>query len=426
MFKKLFFSLLIFSMAQAVFAGQWQELRYDDYVYDSDIKSVLLRNSGEEYSSFPVMNLGSMGVLSLDFDHLQSEQDFFQYTFVHCTADWKPSNLQVSEYLEGTVMGEIRKYTFSTNTFQQYVHYSVSFPANDMRLIKSGNYLLKVFRNFDQEELVITQRFVVLDTRTKTKGEVKGATAPSLRFSSQEVDFEANYENYQIPNPFTDVNAVILQNRNWQTAKYNIKPLFVNSNNLIFNYEDVNVFPGTNEFRFFDIRSLRFFSNQVLKKFNDTLVNAVLRGDELRSHLTYSFQKDFNGRRVFENKDGTQQQVDLDYAKIHFSLETGNKLKAGDVYIYGELTNWHLLPEFRMEYINSKGAYYKNVKLKQGYYNYHYVTAKDLNSTPEYIFTEGNHFQSENDYIVLIYHHNMYYDYDELIGMISLNNTDER
>ena len=94
---------------------------------------------------------------------------------------------------------------------------------------------------------------------------------PEFRFSHQEVDFEVDYEGFNIPNPFVDVSATIMQNNSWNNTIYNLKPLFVNGNKLTFNYEDKNLFPGTNEFRFFDIRSLRFFSNNVVKKYVDSV-----------------------------------------------------------------------------------------------------------------------------------------------------------
>jgi len=400
-----------------------EDLLYENHTYDQNIRSVILRTNSDIYNPVAVANLGSTNSLVLEFDFLRANQEFFQFKFVHCNANWEPSNLQTAEFLEGNTMGEIRSYEFSTNTLKQYVHYTLKFPDNSMKLIKSGNYLLKVFRNFDETDLVITRRFMVLDSRTKCSGTVKGATNPQTRFQNQEVDFEINYENYQIPNPFTDVSAVILQNNNWTTAKYNLKPLFVNSNNLVFNYEEENVFEGNNEFRFFDIRSLRFFSNQVAEKFTDSVVNTVLRKEELKAHLSYSFQKDFNGKRVFDNKDGTQDKVDLDYSLIHFTLKSNNKINVGDVYIYGELTDWKILPEYKMNYIPGRGFYTRSVLLKQGYYNYHYVVAKEGESIPEYAFTEGNHFETENDYTVFIYHRNMYYDYDELIGMLQLNSA---
>jgi hypothetical protein len=58
--------------------------------------------------------------------------------------------------------------------------------------------------------------------------------------------------------------------------------------------------------------------------------------------------------------------------------------------------------------------------LKQGYYNYHYVTAipsadgEKMHASLD--FTEGNHWETENAYHVLIYHREIGIRYDRLVG----------
>jgi len=401
------------------------ELRYDNYIYDTLVETVLLSTNAGGYNPIAVMDLGKTNGLRLKFDRLEASNEFYQFTFVHCDANWKPSNLQKTEYLEGNTMGSIEDFTFSTNTFQQYVQYSLEFPNQDMSLTKSGNYLLIVYKNFDEEDLVLTRRFMVFESQTTVNGTVKPATNPSDRFYKQEVDFEVEYKDYLIQNPFLDVNAVILQNNSWNNAIYNLKPQFVNNNILQFNYENENLFNGITEFRFFDIRTLRNFSQNVAKKFTDSLVNVVLNVGELRSSKTYVNWIDYNGKRVIQNTDGSDVTENGDYTLVHFSLESPNKIAAGDVYVYGELTDWRINEKYKMTYLPGRNAYYLATKLKQSYYNYHYVTpGKD--NTVEYAYTEGNHSETENDYLILLYHTDAFYGYDRLIGKTMLNSLTSR
>lgn len=113
-----------------------------------------------------------------------------------------------------------------------------------MTITKSGNYILKVFRNFDEEDILLTRRFMVVDIQTKISSTIKSATVPEFRFSHQEVDFSVNYLGFDIPNPFLDVNVTILQNNSWNNAITNLKPQFVNNNELSYNYENENSFSG--------------------------------------------------------------------------------------------------------------------------------------------------------------------------------------
>ena len=114
-------------------------------------------------------------------------------------------------------MGEITDFKFSTNTYQTYTHYSLVFPSDEMQITKSGNYVLKVYRNFDEEDVLLIRRFMVVDVRTKINATVRSATNPTFRFSHQEVDFKVDYNGFNIPNPFLDIGVTILQNNSWQT-----------------------------------------------------------------------------------------------------------------------------------------------------------------------------------------------------------------
>ena len=93
-----------------------------------------------------------------------------------------------------------------------------------------------------------------------------------------------------------------------------------------------------------------------------------------------------------------------------------------NIYLLGELTN-HLLNEnAKMEYNVEKGIYEKALFLKQGYYSYTYVT-KDLkgNAAADFESTEGNAWQTENDYTVFVYYRSLSDRHDELVGITTIN-----
>ena len=399
-----------------------QDEYYDNVSLDESIATVILQKNIGIYDPSPIINLGSNETLKLSFDKLEPQNEFLNYSLIHCNRNWKPSNLQPMDYIQGNTMGEITDFKFSTNTYQTYTHYSLLFPSDEMQITKSGNYVIKVYRNFDEEEVLLIRRFMVVDVRTKIDATIRSATNPTFRFSHQEVDFKVNYDGFNIPNPFLDIGVTILQNNSWQNSITNLKPLFVNNNELSFNYENENIFPGTNEFRFFDIRSLRFYSNNVVKKYIDSVQNAVLRPEESRAHLNYVRWIDYNGKREIFNDDGVNLVEDGDYAMIHFYLKSNDLSSMGDVYIYGELSDWQLKDKFKMTYHPDYDMYACSVLLKQSYYNYHFVL-KDMQGQIDYSFTEGNHQETENDYTILVYHKNVFYGYDEIIGLAYRNSN---
>ncbi len=396
-------------------------IQYANVSYESSIKTVLLSQKGS-FERFPAIDLGSEQQLSLQFDELMPENDNYQYTIIHCSSDWQLSNLKPNEYIKGNMFENINEYSFSTTTFQVYTHYQVDFPSADLKPKLSGNYIIKVYRNFDENDIILTRRFMVVDDKFIITPSAKIATNPNERFSSQELDFTVNIGDNSVPNPLIDVKATLMQNLRWDNAIFDLKPRFINGKILDYNYENGNVFLGGNEFRYFDIRNLRFLSFNVRTKYMEgNLKHAVLYRDATRVSQTYLQTIDFNGKMVVDNRDNAVKgEIESDYAAVHFSY-VSDKLEK-DVYVFGELSDWQMKDEFKMEWNEKSQEYEKTIMLKQAYYNYFFVTA-DTKNAADLKLTEGNHSNTENDYHVMVYNKNQFMQYDELLGTIHCNST---
>ena len=61
--------------------------------------------------------------------------------------------------------------------------------------------------------------------------------------------------------------------------------------------------------------------------------------------------------------------------------------------------------------------------IKQGYYPYIYTTKDIVNpaAPPEMAQTEGNYWETENDYTILVYYTSLSYRRDELVGYTTIN-----
>lgn len=390
-----------------------EELRYENQIFDSRVKTVLLTKAGTD-DRYPIVALNSNDQLELSFDILGNKNDYFQYTLIHCDANWKPTALGQNEYLRGLTFDNITDFKYSTNTYVKYVHYSLMLPNENMKPIFAGNYLVKVYRNFDEEDLVLTRRMMILNPAVSIDGAAKPATLAQYRFTKQEVGFSVNYRGFNMPDPYKDVNVVLMQNGQWDNTITGLKPLFIRDNTLDYNYYDQTLFSGGNEFRFFDTRSLRQFSQNVRAKTLDSVYHCFLNYEESRGSKQYFNYLDFNGKRVIANRDGQNVGIDGDYAFITFYLLSLTPLNE-DVYVYGEFSDWRLLPEYKMYYNKSRLRYELEVQLKQGRYEYKYAT-KTTEGKIDDTSLEGSHAQTENEYMVLIYHKNIQYKYDELVG----------
>ena len=397
-------------------------LKYEDYVYMDNIHSVQWNNGGY-VRSYPIVRLHSGERLILSFDVLDEEEVLnFVYTIVHCDYNWQPSNLSDMDYTDGFNEDDIDDYDFSFNTYTNYTHYELALPNSDFSWTLSGNYLLKVYDNSDEKKLAITRRFVVVDPLVNIRGQLRRPAKVSLSRTHQELDFSIDIKDLPTRNPRSDIKVVVLQNGRWDTAIKDIPPMFVRPDELIYDHQDKIIFPAGKEFRSVDIRTFKSSTNsvyEIIKSYNQ--YDIVLRKDSSRQFISYLFYNDLNGKFViqsFEERDGDLRG---DYAHVLFTLDESPAFEDHDVYIYGGLTDWRLQDKFKTVYNPLIGAYVGKVFLKQGFYDYIYVLAdkktKEIDSTE----FEGNWYETENDYTVIVYYQPFGARYAAVIGVQHFN-----
>jgi hypothetical protein len=388
---------------------------YENNTFDPKVQTILFGKTGTD-DRYPIINFNTQEVLKLSFDILGNQNENLQYTFIHCDANWNQTNLNQSEYLNGLTFDNISNFSFSTNTYSKYVHYNIYIPNENMKPRISGNYIVKVFRNFDEEDLLFTRRMLVLSNSTQIEARARPASLSEFRYSKQEINFLVEVNPNIVVNPMEDVKVVLMQNSRWDNAIMGLKPQFLSNNKLDYSYLDKTLFNGGNEFRFFDIRQLRQFSTNVRSKRTDTVVHVMLNLDESRGANQYFTYIDYNGKRLIQNKEGSNSDIDGDYAYVNFYLSAAMGVPPdAEVYVFGEFTDWRLQPQYKMYYNKSRQRYDLEVPMKQGRFEYSYAI-KNEEKKPDETAIEGNHSETENEYMVLVYTRNIRFHYDELIG----------
>lgn len=411
----------------SVLATKDSTIRYTNAIYEKDFRTVRLVQATSGLN-IPIMQLGQTEALLLEFDQISSERDYYQYTLIHCDARWNPTSLQKSQALEGQGFESIENVNFSNGTLMQYVHYSINVPSTNVKPRLSGNYLLVVYRNFDEADIVFSRRMMVLDGKGRLDMSVIQSSQVDLRPTHQQVNFNfvLTATDYFMPKPYQDLTAVILRNGEWISANSGLAPQFINGNSYSYQYQTGNQFEGLNEFRFFDIRSFRLSTAGVKQRFNAAnQKHIVLITDQTRRfdrHMTWA---DYNGRYIVSSRDipmPAGANLESDYCFVHFTLKSDEELKDKEVYVYGELSDWRMHPDFKMFYNADAKTYEAVVPLKQAYYNYMYAVYDPKTKTVDIRNFEGSHGVTENNYLVLMYHRNQTLGYDELIGY-GLSNT---
>ncbi len=385
-----------------------------DKVYDNDIKTVTLKPESN-ILAYPIISLNSNENLLLSFDDLGMQSNDFQYTIIHCDADWTESDLIYDDYCSGFEENSFYEYKHSFNTLVDYINYSLTIPNNDVDFKLSGNYVIIVYRDYDTEDTVFTKRFVVTENRAIIDGEVIKPQVSAFLLNYQQVNFNVTSDLFDNAISTDRITVNVLQNNSPFNSVYNAKPNFINGKSFVFNDPMRLVFKAGNEFRIFDCQNIRFQTEKVADIKLEDYYNFYLVPEP--EEKSFNYIKDINGRFFINNQIGTDPEVDADYVYVHFYFTRDYSFN-DDVYIIGELTNWQLLPDFKMEYNSKYKTYQKTLLLKQGYYNYKYFL-----DNPQNIHTiDGDFYETENDYVIYVYYRDIRMNCDRLIAVNVLSN----
>ncbi len=385
-------------------------------VFNKDIKTVILCKTGLEMSE-PIIQLQSGEKLLLSFDDLDDAKvKNFKYSIQHCDANWNVSDLLQNQYIEGYPEDYINDYEFSLNTTVPYIHYTLEFPNDYLRVSKSGNYVIKVFEE-NEQNLIFIRRFKVIDPQINIDAKVRPTEEFNNRDKKQEIGFSIFLNNLYVQNPERDLIVVVQQNGRQDNVVSNLKPIRNLGDELDYNFNQKTIFDGGNEFRNFDIKSLKYRSEYIEQiDYLDNIHHVFLRKEQSKTKDVYHFEHDINGQQLIQNSDGDRHEIEADYCWVHFFVSHKFVSVDGGIYIIGELTDWQFKPENKLTYNFKQQGFEGKLLLKQGYYNYLYVLKKDNQKNGEISFVEGNHFETTNDYTIYVYYQEPGTYYHQLIG----------
>lgn len=390
---------------------------YETKTYDSDIHTILVYKSGFQLNP-PIISLEAQEQIEVRFDDLHPYTRSFAYTIKHCTHDWKPSDIVESEYIDGFYSHYITDYSSSFHTQHPYTHHRFVLPNRDMRLKRSGNYLLLVYHDDNPDKVIFSHRFMVTESSVNIKAKVVPPRNVALRHEGQEVQFSILPGSLQIANPYTDLHVQLYQNQRWNDGILDLKPVFVKSNELVYDYDAPATFMGGKEYRPLDLKSFRYAMEYIrTSQRTPEGHKIVLMPDEKRVFKQYRSIDDINGQFLIKNDDGYADHTESDYAEVFFSLVMDSPLFGMDIYIYGGYNNFQCTEENKMTYNAKLGLYQGKLLLKQGFYNYMYAV-KDHGSTKADITAlEGSSQQTGNEYAILVYYRDFSTNYDQLVGV---------
>lgn len=317
------------------------------------------------------------------------------------THDWKPSRLLANQYINGFDKNVILNYSNSFNTLQNYTHYEVQIPNENTRITKSGNYTVAVLNEYD--EVLFSRRFTLYEQNIIVGVNAQRSRNTKTFDTDQTVEFTVNYPNLRINNPNQEINVAVLQNNNWKTAKTNLQPTFYKNNQLVYSYTKNSNFAGGNEYLNFDNKILRNKSlNTQYIELRDIWYH-FLYPFEYNQYQKYTYNPDINGQFLVRTLEGNNPQTEADYANVNFALAADESYINKEIYVYGAFNNFEISEENKMTFDKKNNLFTADIILKQGFYNYTFVS-KNSDKKGDITFLIGNHYQTENEYTVLVYY----------------------
>ena len=457
--------------------AQFEDVLTTIEVYVDYIASVQFGHSQIPLSA-PIIDLGSNGVLKLEFDDLEGEFKNYTYHLRHCDKDWYFSDLEEIEYLDGFNGEEVDEFTYSSNAYSDYTNYQVFLPNEDINWTISGNYLLVIYDE-DLQIPVLTRRFIVSENAVSALADFVRPKEISYLQTHQELEVILNMRDFQVFRPQEEIFVTVIQNGNHTNAYTNVTNNFARGDVLYFNdFNQQVAFPALKEFRSVDIRSLNFRSEFVKSiDRNDEGTTVLLDLGRQRTRDNYRSERDANGGFVIENfdlnkgrffetntitggdgiprperqlsnevfdsdrarffdsdsgassdrvsdratlvDDGlSSDNVASEYADVIFSLEVDRPFLE-EVYVVGAFNDWKARDQFRMVWDADNSIYLCKAKLKQGYYDYMFAV-QDENGYMHIEDIEGSWYETENVYQIITYYREIGAQFDRVIDVAIL------
>lgn len=405
------FTLILFLYFISFFASTLYSQVYEVHP-PNHIQTIQFKGS-TELSQLPIISLGSGLILS--FDDLQADEKNYYYRITHYNFDWTPSNISKNDYLDGFDEARIKSYANSKNTLQSYSHFQLKIPNDDIKRIKlSGNYILEILNN--DYEVVFSRKFMVAERLVGVDVSIKRSRDLAVIDELQSVQFTVSSPDMILTNPKETVKTSILQNSNIHTAINDLKPQHTIGNDLIYRYDKEASFPGGNEYLYFDSKDIRATGNGIQRVEMSDIYEHFLYIDRTRHNRPYTHNPDINGNFLIRSLDANNPEVESEYVRTHFALQFHENLGDKEIHLYGNFNNYTIDDSTYMAK-NPKTGLYENSRLfKQGFYNYKYVTI-DHNGYIDESAIDGDFWQTENEYTVLIYYREVGERYDRIIGV---------
>ena len=320
--------------------------------------------------------------------------------------------------MDGFNYADITDYAQSEATFTHYYNYRFCVPNEDMHITKSGNYVLQVYEQDDPDVVLFQTRFSVCENTVHVQPVVTSRTDIDYNESHQQLEFDVVYRQGLIADPYQELTAIITQNTRLDNAVMIKRPMMVAPGKITYAHVPELIFAAGNEWRRFETVNTHTINMHLdAIRYFEPYYHATVSTDFPRSEGGYLYDRTQFGRFTIRNAEFDEtSDTQADYLVTHFTLDVGRKLEGGELHLDGEFTQGLPREATLMKYDEYSGCYTCDMLLKQGAYNYQYLWYPYGSVAGETAFTEGDKYQTVNEYVIRIYDHPSGERYDHFVG----------
>lgn len=383
-------------------------------IMNPQFRSLQVKANGNIFSP-PVIVLDSGDRMTIEFDELGEDNSYLRYSLQHCNADWQPSGLAETEYLDGFNIADVEDYDFSMATTVHYVHYMITLPNQNMQPLVSGNYLLRVYDQDTPDEVILQVRFYVAEQKVGMGARISSHTDVDINRAHQQLELSIDCTGTPVQSPFSDLKVYVQQNRRLDNEVMLSHPMRVVGRTAVYDHQRELIFPAANEFRRFETVTVNYPGMKVEETgFFEPYYHATLQVDEPRR--AYQYDSTQQGRFLIRNAESDgPSETEADYVVTHFALYAP-ELIGQTVFLNGDFVSQNFNQESQMVYNPESGLFERAMLLKQGSYNYQYLTGTPSAGGSRTSAVEGDFYETNNEYTVKVYTRLPGERYDRLIG----------
>ncbi len=386
-------------------------------IFHPAFRTLQIEVDGDPYAPDVIVLGDDADRIVISFDELASDRRYLRYQLIHCDRDWRPEQLVDSEFLDGFNEASVDDYRYSRATLVQYVHYTIRIPGENMRITAPGNYLVRVYDESDPDETLLQARFGVCDFSMDARAEVTSRTDVDTNMSHQQLNVTVDTKRTPVRDMFGDVYVTVTQNGRVDNAVTVNRPLRVNAGVQLYEHNRDLIFPAGNEYRRVEPISTQYPGIGVENiEYHAPVYQITLATDRPRNTSGYLYDSTQHGRFLVREYNSTDSDVDADYVMVNFALEIP-RMENADVFLDGDFVMRRFDPQSRMVWNYSTGRYEASLLLKQGAYNYQYLTVPHGAMKGATAPVEGDYYETVNEYEIRVYHRPSGTRYDRLVGI---------